>query len=160
MGHDREGAGERPQELFGQLLGELEARVAVACEGRDEWPAKVGAGIYAGVEFAISHPSVADALLVLERTDKGSVSGYTETLERLAALISRDASAGSRLPGSTDEALMAGIVGLVGDHVRLGRFEALEALRPDLVLLALLPYLGFADAQRWANQFGSEHVRD
>jgi hypothetical protein len=160
MGHDREGAGGHSQEPFGQLLSELEARVAAACEGRDEWPAKVGAGIYAGVEFAISHPTVADALLVLERTDESSTGGYTGTLKRLAALISRDAPEGSRLPGSTDEALMAGIVGLVGDHVRLGRFEALEALRPDLVLLALLPYLGFADAQRWANQFGSDQGED
>jgi hypothetical protein len=160
MEHDRGGAGERSQELFGQLLGELEASVAAACEHREEWPAKVGAGIYAGVAFAISHPSVVDALLVLERTDQTSASSYTETLERLAALISRDAPAGSRLPGSTDEALVAGIVGLIGDHVRVGRFAALEALRPDLVLLALLPYLGFAEAQRWANRFAKSEDGD
>ncbi len=57
-----------------------------------------------------------------------------------------------RLPASTDEALVAGIVGLVGDHVRIGRFERLAELRPELVLLVLLPYLGFAEAQAWANR--------
>jgi hypothetical protein len=55
------------------------------------------------------------------------------------------------LPGSTDEALVAGVVGLVGDHLRIGRVDRLLELRPDLVLLTLLPYLGFSEAQRWAN---------
>jgi hypothetical protein len=43
------------------------------------------------------------------------------------------------------------VVGLVGDHLRIGRVDRLLELRPDLVLLALLPYLGFSEAQRWAN---------
>jgi hypothetical protein len=133
--------------------------VAAVCQPRDEWPAQVGAGIYAGVEFAIGHPAVVDALLVLETEGKASSSGYTDTIERLARLISRDAPAGSRLPGTTDEALVAGIVGLVGDHLRVGRFEALEALRPDLVLIALLPYLGFAEAREWANRFAAGEGR-
>jgi len=159
MGQDRGRVGGQ-REVFGQLLGELEGSVAGACRGQDEWPAQVAAGIYAGVKFSIDHPQVVEALLVLEGTEVASKSGYTDTIERLAALISRDAPAGSRLPGSTDEALVAGIVGLVGDHLRIGRSEALEALRPDLVLLALLPYLGFSGAQDWANRFAADEVRD
>jgi hypothetical protein len=152
MGQEDRG-GEAERQPFGRLLDELEASVAAACEGEREWPAQVAGGIYAGVDFAISHPYVVDALMAMELAERASASGYTVTIERLAALISRDAPAGSRLPGSTDEALVAGIVGLVGDHIRIGRFEVLEALRPDLVLLALLPYLGFDGAREWANRF-------
>ncbi len=152
MEQDRGGAGGGPPEVSGRLLGDLESSVAAACGRQDEWPKRIAAGIYAGVGFAIEHPTVVDALLVLESVERASSSGYTGTIERLASLISRDAPAGSRLPVSTDEALVAGIVGVVGDHVRLGRLEALEVLRPDLVLLALLPYLGFAEAQEWANR--------
>ena len=141
--------------MFGRLLGDLEMTVASACGRQEEWPRRVAAGIYAGVEYAIEHPAVVDALSVLEGVQVASLSGYTVTIERLAALISRDAPGGSRLPGSTDEALVAGIIGLVGDHIRVGRLEALEALRPDLVLLALLPYLGFAGAQEWANRLAA-----
>jgi hypothetical protein len=112
----------------------------------------VAAGIYAGVDYAIDHPAVVDALHAVPTAERTSPGGYTRTVERLAELISRDAPAGSRLPGSTDEALVAGIVGLVGDHIRVGRFDALRELRPDLVLLATLPYLGFDEARRWANQ--------
>jgi hypothetical protein len=159
MGQGGGGSGVEQHELFGRLLGDLEASVAAACRPREEWPAQVGAGIYAGVEFAIGHPAVVDALLVLETEERASPSGYTGTIERLARLISRDAREGSRLPGTTDEALVAGIVGLVGDHVRVGRLEALEALRPDLVLIALLPYLGFAGAREWANRFAAGEGR-
>ena len=35
------------------------------------------------------------------------------------------------------------MVGLVGDHLRIRRLDRLEELRPELVLLTLLPYLGF-----------------
>ncbi len=160
MGQSDGGSREDRRELFGRLLGDLEACVAAACRPREEWPAQVAAGIYAGVGFAIDHPAVVDALLVLETTETASSSRYSGTLEGLARLISRDAPEGSRLPGSTDEVLVAGIVGLIGDHLRVGRFEALEALRPDLVLLALLPYLGFDEAREWANRFAAEEVQD
>jgi len=159
MGQDRGGSDSR-REPFRQLLGDLEACVAFACAARDEWPAQVAAGIYAGVEFAIEHPTVLDARLALEKVERPYPAGYTHLIERLAELMSSGAPAGSRLPGRTDEALVAGIVGLIGDHLRVGRREALEALRPDLVLLALLPYLGFAEAREWANRFAGDEVDD
>jgi hypothetical protein len=159
MGQGRGGSRSGQREVFGQLLGDLEASVAAACRPREEWPAQVGAGIYAGVDFAIGHPTVVDALLVLETEERASTSRYSATIERLARLISRDAPVDSRLPGTTDEVLVAGIVGLVGDHVRVGRLEALEALRPDLVLIALLPYLGFSEAREWANRFAAGEGR-
>ncbi len=130
--------------------------MGAACERRGQWPEQVAAGIYAGVDFAIANPGLIEALAVSESDKSSSESRYEGIVHRLAKLISRDAPAGSRLPGSTDEALVAGIVGLVGDHIRIGHLEALERLRPDLVLLALLPYLGFEEAQRWANRAANE----
>jgi hypothetical protein len=85
-----------------------------------------------------------------------SGEAYEGTIKRLAELIRMNAPVGTRLPGATDEALVAGIVGLVGDHLRVGRSDRLEELRPELVLLALLPYLGFAEAQSWANRIAGE----
>ncbi|MBA3865200.1 MAG: hypothetical protein H0X42_02445 [Solirubrobacterales bacterium] len=81
----------------------------------------------------------------------GSGSQYERLVSRLVGFLRARAPAGTRPPASTDEALIAGIVGLVGDHVRIGRLDRLAALRPELVLLTLLPYLGFPEAQRWAN---------
>lgn len=129
----------------------LEAAVLDACAAEEEWPAQIAAAVYAGVDFAIANPAVAEDLLLDARADDG-VPTHERAIGRLASFIKIKAPVEARLPASTDEALVGGIVGLVGDHIRIGRLDRLAELRPDLVLLALLPYLGFAEAQRWANR--------
>lgn len=142
---DRDGS--RP--LLPPALARLETILVQACDGSGEWPAQIAAGVYAGVDFVISNPAL------IETTLAGRVAGgadYEQVVESLAELIRRRAPAARRLSGATDRALVASILGLVGDHVRTGRLDRLAELRPELVLLTLLPYLGFADAQHWADQ--------
>ncbi len=143
----RRGSGEFPIALAG-----LETAVLGACAVEKEWPAQVAAGIYAGVDFAIANPTVARALTLDAAAEADCMRRYERVIGRLAGFIQIKAPVGTRLPGSTDEALVAGIVGLVGDHIRIGRLDRLAELRPELVLLTLLPYLGFAEAQEWANR--------
>jgi hypothetical protein len=150
---DRAGGPERPsQDRLPLALTELETAVLDACAKQGEWPAQIAAGVYAGVDFAIANPAVAQALNFEGTVKNDSVRRYERVIGRLAGFIQIKAPIESRLPGSTDEALVAGVVGLVGDHLRIGRVDRLEELRPELVLLTLLPYLGFAEAQRWANE--------
>lgn len=131
-------------------VDELETEILRACSRESEWPARVAAGVYAGVDFAIARPALASELPI-ERADRGGVSAYDRLVGRLAGFIRAGAPHGAELPATTDEALVAGIVGLVGDHLRVDRAERLAELRPELVLLSLLPYLGFEEAQRWSN---------
>jgi hypothetical protein len=155
---DRESNGnhEGPQEHVGGefplALAGLETAVLDACATEREWPAQVAAGVYAGVDFAIANPAVARTLTLGAAAEAESVRRYERVIGRLAGFIQIKAPPGTRLPASTDEALVAGIVGLVGDHIRVGRVERLRELRPELVLMTLLPYLGFAEAQEWANE--------
>ncbi len=137
---------------FPIALANLETAVLEACAAKQEWPAQVAAGIYAGVDYAIAHPELAEILAADARSGSDSLQRYESVIGRLAGLLRVKAPIGDRLPGATDEALVAGMVGLVGDHLRIGRLDRLEELRPELVLLTLLPYLGFAEAQKWANQ--------
>lgn len=132
-------------------LANLESAVLEACAGEAEWPAQIAAGVYAGVDFAIAHPEVAESLVDEAGSAADNTRRYESVIGRLAGFIRVKAPREQRLPGSTDEALVAGVVGLVGDHLRIGRVDRLLELRPDLVLLTLLPYLGFSEAQRWAN---------
>lgn len=132
-------------------LDELESEVLRACCTESEWPAQVAAGVYAGVDFAISRPEIARELVVERSPQGGTLDAYSRLVGRLAGFIRINAPTGARLPAATDEALVAGMVGLVGDHVRIGRLDRLADLRPEMVLLTLLPYLGFEEAQRWAN---------
>lgn len=133
-------------------LANLETAVLEACAPETEWPAGIAAGIYAGIDYAIAHPEVAETLASEAAPGADTLRRYETVIGRLAGFLRVKAPLSQRLPGATDEALVAGVVGLVGDHLRLGRHDRLAELRPELVLLTLLPYLGFAEAQRWANK--------
>jgi hypothetical protein len=132
-------------------LANLETAVLEACAAEEEWPAQVAAGITAGVDYAIANPEVVQTLAADGPAAADTMRRYETVIGRLTGFLRVKAPADRRLPGSTDEALVAGVVGLVGDHLRIGRLDRLRQLRPELVLLTLLPYLGFAEAQRWAN---------
>lgn len=133
-------------------LAQLEAAMLDACSAHSEWPARVAAGIYAGVDYAVANPGVAETLVLDPSGGDDGIKHYERLVGRLAGFIRAIAPQETRLPGATDETLVAGMVGLVGDHLRLGRIDRLLELRPELVLLTLLPYLGFAEAQHWANR--------
>ncbi|HEV7770268.1 MAG TPA: hypothetical protein VGO66_06375 [Solirubrobacterales bacterium] len=135
------------------MLARLEVVLVDACALPGEWPSRIAAGIYAGVDFVIAN----QALMRVEMFDKvDEMALHEEVIARLVGLIRLRAPVDKRLSGSTDEALVAGIVGIVGDYARIGRLDRLAELRPELVLLTLMPYLGFADAQRWANVTASQ----
>jgi hypothetical protein len=148
LGPGQAGSGGR----FGPALQQLEAHVLDACGGQEAWPAQVAAGIYAGVDFVTENPELARDWVVDTTSNIDYRSQYEWVIGRMTELIRMRAPVDARLPASSDEALVAGIVGLVGDHVRIGRFERLAELRPELVQLTLLPYLGFVESRRWANQ--------
>ncbi|HSS43159.1 MAG TPA: hypothetical protein VLK37_11500 [Solirubrobacterales bacterium] len=137
---------------FPLALANLESAILDSCGGEEEWPASIAAGICAGIDYAIAHPEVAETLAIDAPAGSDTLSRYESVIGRLAGFLRAKAPRETRLPGATDEALVAGMVGLVGDHLRIGRQDRLEELRPELVLLTLLPYLGFAEAQKWANQ--------
>jgi len=133
-------------------LANLEEAVLQACAAEEQWPAQVAAGIYAGVDYAIAHPEVAETLAFGASASADTLQRYEIMIGRLVGFLRVGAPTEQRLPVATDEALVGGMVGLVGDHLRIGRLDRLEQLRPELVLLTLLPYLGFDEARRWANQ--------
>lgn len=137
---------------FPLALANLETAVLEACSFEEEWPAQVSAGICAGVDYAIAHPEVAQTLASDDSPGAETLRRYEQVIGRLAGILQARAPVKTRLPVSTDEALVAGLVGLVGDHLRIGRYERLAELRADLVLLTLLPYLGFEEARNWANR--------
>lgn len=137
---------------FPLALANLETAVLDACAGEEEWPAQVAAGVCAGVDYAIVHPEIVETLAFERFPGSEALQQYEQLIGRFAGFLRARAPVEGRLPVSTDEALVAGVVGLVGDHLRIGRYERLSELRADLVLLTLLPYLGFAEAQNWANR--------
>lgn len=133
-------------------LANLETAILDGCAREEDWPAAIAAGICAGIDFAIAHPELAETLAVDAARRPGGVEEEESVTDRLTGFLRMKAPRDTKLPPTTDEALVAGMVGLVSDHLRVGRLDRLKELRPEFVLLTLLPYLGFAEAQKWANQ--------
>ena len=63
-----------------------------------------------------------------------------------------------RSAGPTDEALVGAIAAIVAYHLRSERLDRLEDAVPELVCLALLPYLGFDGAKGWADTAASRDL--
>ncbi len=99
----------------------------------------------------VANPGAARALTIDSRSGgTGQDGDYAEMIGRFAALLGAGAPRGDRLPGSSDRSVVSVIAAIVSCHVRAGTVEQLGKGDPDLVFLALLPYLGFAEASRWS----------
>jgi hypothetical protein len=150
--YGRRGAGDA--DAFETAISEMEVAVSAACDRRDEWPARIAAGINAVIEFAIANPGAARTLTIDSRAfGRQEGSAYPEMIARFASLLGADAPRSERTPASTDESVVWVIASIVGCHVRAGTMESLGVGAPDLIFLALLPYVGFAEACRWSTTF-------
>jgi hypothetical protein len=133
---------------FEAALAGLSEAIVEACSSQEEWPAKVGKGVYAGVEYLVADPDCARALLADTRAAAFD-QGFRSVVLELEGLLAATVPAVAKPTPKTPAALMAGIVLLVRDYVRLDRLDRLRDLRPELHLMTLLPFLSFEQAQQW-----------
>jgi hypothetical protein len=145
--HSEEG-GDGSRELV-----ELRAALAEACRTREQWPNKVAAGIYAALDFATADPD--RALVLLSRDGEGNGEAYHETVDCLVDLLDGVVPDGANPAGGSAGAVH-GIAMIVSDHLRAERADGLGPIGPALVEFTLQPYLGYAEAKRWADRSGSE----
>jgi hypothetical protein len=140
------------EEGFATALAALTSKIEDACRIREGWPTKVGAGVYAAVDCLVEEPQIARKLLA--DPERGPLAEPFQVLVRTAiaflAEVLPDPEEGE---AAIPTAMVAGICLLVGEHIRVDRADRLPALRPDLHLMILLPYLGFEDAQRSVSSF-------
>ena len=142
---------------FSSNVEQLEITVLEACAHRGEWPEKVVAGISAALDFAAANPDAARILAIDARTS-GSGSDYLRMVELFSHLFASEAPCQPRLAVAPEQALVGGIAMMVAKHLRSGHLDRLGQAAPELVYLALLPYLGFDEAKRWASSAASPPV--
>jgi hypothetical protein len=139
---------------FESAIARIESAVVDACDQALDWPDRIAAGIAAALDFMVADPAAARALTIDSRSagtgGTGQDGDYAEMIGRFAALLGADAPRSDRLPGSSDRSVVSVIAAIVSCHVRAGTVEQLGKGDPDLVFLALLPYLGYAEASRWS----------
>jgi hypothetical protein len=136
---------------FGSAIARMERAVVESCDEHAEWPARIAAGINSAIDFMVANPAAARTLAVQSRSgEEEGDAGYVEMIDRFAGLLGAGAPRAERLPASSDESIVTLIAAIVSCHVRAGTVDALSNRDPDLIFLALLPYVGFAEACRWS----------
>lgn len=134
---------------FGNCRGRLEAAIEEACDGHRGWPTQVAAAIEAALALAVTDPDAGRALSQGAGHRRGDDVEFTAMVEHLATRFSRGAPPRNpRLPDAPT--VVTRIARQINLELEAGRGHALTALAPDLTFLALMPYLGFAEARRWS----------
>ncbi len=138
-------------EDFSASFHQLQDAVRKACRRQARWEGKVVAGIEVALEFAATQPGKALALTVEARRPAfGERDPEQVVLTYFAERLSTVAPTAKRKPISTDESIVESKSGL---HPRASarRHRGRAAgTAPDLVYLALMPYLGLKETKRWA----------
>ena len=141
---------------YASLFERFISRLAQTCRSQTEWPLKVKVGIGVTLDLAAASP-VEARFLTLESlaVDPALARQRMESRGRLSRLLAAgrtEAPRGAFLPGITEQALVAGIAGVISSQLIGGEAEHLPALAPQLVELTLLPYLGGQEAAEVARR--------
>jgi AcrR family transcriptional regulator len=118
----------------------------------DGWTARVRAAIDSLLLQLAADPALASIFLVEGlRAGRGICDRYQAAVETFVCYLREDAPrspAGDEVPAATDEAVVGGIVSLLGRRVLAGEAEQIAELAPVLLEFALTPYLGASEARR------------
>ncbi|HET8567333.1 MAG TPA: hypothetical protein VFL77_12775 [Solirubrobacterales bacterium] len=149
------GGGLRPRadgDPFAEALAGLITSIRGACEDANEWPERVGAGLYAGIDFLVQEKEMARVLL--DDPDNSRFGEpFRQLVQNMSELLEEDAPVRARPGPGTPAAAIAGVGLVVGDHVRVGRADRLPELCPEMHLMILLPFLSFEEARGWAETY-------
>lgn len=139
---------ERDGPDFKGSLAQLHSAVSGGWGSEGEWAARFAASIRAALAFAVANPAAARTLTIHSRGTE--TNEYDSMIAELSARLGHITPDDLRPTASTDQAVVNSIASVVGEHLRAGRVDRLDEVAPDLVYLALLPYVGFDEARRWA----------
>jgi hypothetical protein len=137
-------------EAFARSRRRLEAALVGPCDPRQPWAPRVVAAIHAVLEFAEAEPVAARVIAVhaaFRRYEAPATFGAL--VEAMAARLSEGAPP-TRHPDRTARGIVLRIARQALLQLELHPDTKPTALAPDLVAFALTPYLGFTEAQRWA----------
>jgi len=113
--------------------------------GELSWPEQVATGLRTTTKLMLEAPKRARLCLVEAQTGGTELNARFEaTLDRLAAKLREgraQPTASGDLPASHEEATAGALAWLLRERLETGGAEKLEALYPELIDIALAPYL-------------------
>ncbi len=139
---------------FDDAVAEARQSLAEAIDSEQPWPQQITVAIDAFLELAISNPAKARMCLVeAQGGGPALLDRYEAALDSLVPKLreGRKLAAGRKLPERTEEAILGGMAWVLHQRIVHGEFDQLRARLPEMLQIALRPYLGPAEAERLAS---------
>jgi len=137
--------------LHAEVVEELCTRVVAASDGREAWHDRIWAAGLAAMRFLQEDPVRARFLVVaVNGAGSGAQSQRDRIVQRIADLLDRgrDEVAGERPVSRCTAEIAAGAVyGTILTKVETGSIDRGEEFLPELIYLAVMPYLGARAAE-------------
>jgi AcrR family transcriptional regulator len=141
---------------FEVVVDHLRELVTEAVAGIAEWPQRAIAATRAVLAFFAAEPELARLCLVESRSAGPAVTArFNEAAGEMVPLLRQgraERDSERPLPDSTEDSTIGSLVSLASRKVAAGEAERLEDLLPDCVEFVLSPYLGAAEASRFARE--------
>ena len=143
-------------ELFDIVTGMARRRVeaALVVEAESPWPQQVIAALRALFGEILAEPLIARAIIV-EAPTVGAhiIERYERSMKSLSPLLrhGREFSpAAEELPSTLEDTLAGGVLWSAYQRLISGEVDRIEALLPEAIEFVLRPYIGEAEAAKWA----------
>ena len=128
-----------------ESIEQVEAACAVV--GKDDWEARLQAGLAAFLRFVAERPALARMCLIeaLSATP-AATERYEVAMQRYVELTAATTPDSDLLPETIDETLVGGVAWIVYQQIRREEAEVAEGLLAELSEFMLSPFRGAADA--------------
>ena len=144
--------------LFDEYLARAREVFDTALEDEEDaaWPQQVAAALRALFGIFLADPLIARATIVEAPTaGPAVVERYEQMTRGLSPLLRRGREFSPQakdLPASLEDTLGAGVLWSAYQRLIVGEVDRIEALLPEAIEFLLRPYIGEAEAARWARQ--------
>jgi len=129
----------------------VRSSMLAAGEATESWPEQVRARLAVLLDILSRDPTVARFYLTEPLAAGGEIAArYRDAMQLLAEAIRPQSPLSDMDVEVRDQALMGGIATLIARRLNAGGAAQLRELLPDLVELALAPYLGREETRRFA----------
>lgn len=153
-------------ELFDTVMARARGRInaALAAEADSPWPQKVIVALKTLLAEVLRDPLIARATIV-EAPTVGPVivERYEAAMKSLSPLFAGGRALSphpDELPASLEDTLAGGVVWSAYQRLIVGEVDRIEALLPEAIEFVLRPYIGEADAAKWARSVETEPTGD
>lgn len=135
-------------QVYERIVADARERISAAVPAGAEWQTQAIAALRVLLEQIEAEPLRARVALVeVQTAGSAALARYEETIDGVIPLLARGrevSPVAAELPPRLEEAIVGGLAWLLQRRVVLGEFEGAEAHLPDLVEIAVEPYVGKA----------------